>query len=67
MTANPAPHTAKDWILGLLAFTLFVAIALPIMVGILRITGPYGWNQILFPAALVVCSILSFLSNRRRS
>ena len=67
MTANSAHHTAKDWVLGLLAFTLFVAIALPIMVGILRTTAPYGWNQILFPAALVICSILSILSSRRRS
>ena len=67
MTANPARHTAKDWALGLLAFTLFVVIALPVMVGILRTTAPYGWNQMLFPVALVICSILSVLSSRRRS
>ena len=67
MTATPARHTAKDWVLGLLAFTLFGVIALPIMIGILRTTAPYGWNHILFPTALVVCSILSFLSSRRRS
>jgi hypothetical protein len=66
MTANAARHNARDWVLGLLAFTLFAVIAIPVMVGILRATAPYGWNHILLPVALIVCSVLSFLSNRRR-
>ncbi len=66
MTANHARHTAKDWVLGLLAFTLFAMIAIPIMIGILRTTAPFGWNHVLLPVAIIVCSILSFISSRRQ-
>ena len=67
MTGNPASYTAKDCVLGLVAMMLVFAIIIPVTLGILRATAPYGWNHVVMPAAMVVCSLLSLASSRRSS
>jgi hypothetical protein len=54
MTASDARHTMADWGIGLLAFVLVGVVALPILLTILKMTAPYGWNW----AIVSACALL---------
>jgi hypothetical protein len=66
MTARSARQTLKDLSVGLIAFVLFGLVALAVLVAILRVTAPYGWNWYLLTAATMVGWIAAQVSSHRK-